>query len=501
MRVSKILASAAMLLLIAAFPDSGARAAAVARDYPLLCVKKAAKPCGWTIAWRTAGTTVDSYGSSLRIVNQGDGVGFLERPLPLGGPTAIQLVRFSALVKPDSVTGKGAGLTVTFLDKGGQMLASHDMGYGDFGMAQGTGDYRRLEIVAAAPVGASQVKPGLILYGPGTALFTQPRMAIRPVGHDCSAFGRSYVNAAIRIMRVHSLVRDNVDFSKLAKEGCAIAGRAMKAEQAYPAIRFLIDQLGDHHSFFFSRDEIAHWKGADKPAAGAPVQDVAMPTAHAVEAFGYVKVPGFHSDDAAAKARFAQAIQDDLAELSAHGARGWIIDLRDNDGGNMFPMLAGLAPLFDQTRLGYLVDGDGKRDAWGIGPDGPAPRDPEYVAVARPVHLNATPIAVLYGPRTGSSGEIVILSFVHNADTRSFGQPSYGLTTGNGIFPLPDGSELRLASTHMADRTGLTYSGPVRPDVIVDSQATSPGRDPVIDAALTWLRSAAGTNPAGTLNH
>lgn len=461
----------------------------------VVCSSQPSKPCGWTIAWRTEGTTLDSSGSTLRISNKGDGVGFLELARHLGRPDGLQIIRYGAIIKPEAVAGKGAGLTLTFLSKSGEMLASHDMGYGDFGMAQGAGPFRRAEIVAAAPIGTDQVKLGLILYGSGTALFKQVTFASRPVGHGCSRFAQSSVQAAVRIMRVHGLAREKVDFRKLAAQGCAIAGQARTPQQIYPAMRFMVDQLGDHHSFFFSREEIAHWKGEDKSPDGSGERP-AMPIVRALGKFGYVKVPGLHSDKRAAKIAFAQAIQDGLRDLSNRDAKGWIVDLRDNDGGNMFPMLAGLAPLFDQSRLGYLVDADGKRDAWGVGPDGPAPNEAEYIPLAHPVRLTRPlPIAVLFGPRTGSSGEIVILSFVGNKLTRSFGQPSFGLTTGNGIFPLSDGSELRLASTHMADRTGRTYSGALKPDVEVDIKS-SDGNDPVLQAASKWLDSLNG--PAQT---
>jgi len=39
---------------------------------------------------------------------------------------------------------------------------------------------------------------------------------------------------------------------------------------------------------------------------------------------------------------------------------GWIIDLRGNSGGNMYPMLAGLSSLLGEGVLGYDVYPDGR---------------------------------------------------------------------------------------------------------------------------------------------
>jgi carboxyl-terminal processing protease len=43
---------------------------------------------------------------------------------------------------------------------------------------------------------------------------------------------------------------------------------------------------------------------------------------------------------------------------------GWIIDLRPNTGGNMWPMLTTLAPLLTGPTLGYFVGAPGRRTPW-----------------------------------------------------------------------------------------------------------------------------------------
>ena len=46
---------------------------------------------------------------------------------------------------------------------------------------------------------------------------------------------------------------------------------------------------------------------------------------------------------------------------------GWIIDLRGNGGGNMYPMLAGLKPFLGDTVLGAFVGPDKTRANWVAG--------------------------------------------------------------------------------------------------------------------------------------
>jgi carboxyl-terminal processing protease len=97
------------------------------------------------------------------------------------------------------------------------------------------------------------------------------------------------------------------------------------------------------------------------------------------------------------------------------------------------------------------------------------------------------PVAVLTSNQTGSSGEIVTISFIGNAKTRSFGQPTWGLTTGNGDFALADGSKIYLASTVMADRNGKLYRSSIKPDEEIGE--TMVKADVVILAvAVDWIR-------------
>lgn len=102
-----------------------------------------------------------------------------------------------------------------------------------------------------------------------------------------------------------------------------------------------------------------------------------------------------------------------------------------------------------------------------------------------PVQL---PIAILTGNQTGSSGEAVVVSFIGNNHTKSFGQPTWGLTTGNGSFELQDGSQIFLASTVMADRNGNLYRGSMSPDVLVTGKSVNEN-DLALDTAIQWIKT------------
>jgi C-terminal processing protease CtpA/Prc len=156
----------------------------------------------------------------------------------------------------------------------------------------------------------------------------------------------------------------------------------------------------------------------------------------------------------------------------------------------MWPMIAGVGPLLGLGTAGHFVDADGRVSDWFI-EDGRVGVD-DFVLVETPLTLElSTPlptVAVLTDGRTASAGEAVAIAFRGRANARSFGSPTWGVSTANSAFPLSDGAVIVLTVATMADRSGTIYGGEVVPDVIVpDGEA--PGVDPALAAATRWLEA------------
>jgi C-terminal processing protease CtpA/Prc len=113
--------------------------------------------------------------------------------------------------------------------------------------------------------------------------------------------------------------------------------------------------------------------------------------------------------------------------------------------------------------------------------------------VRAPYRLSAPqPLAVLIGPQTASSAEVLAVALGSRAGTRSFGAPTRGLSAGNRTFPLADGASLVLTVAATSDAAGRVFTGPLTPDVAVvaaerRADGTGTAGDPVLDAALAWL--------------
>lgn len=131
-----------------------------------------------------------------------------------------------------------------------------------------------------------------------------------------------------------------------------------------------------------------------------------------------------------ARRAFVAHMVDATGQLTPQTRCGWIVDLRQDSGGSMVPMLAGLRPLLGDESLGGFRDADGQVTSFAASNalDRTPPRGPE---------LEHAAVAVLLGPHTASSGEVVAVAFRGRANTRSFGQPTAGGSTGNTGFALP----------------------------------------------------------------
>jgi len=213
---------------------------------------------------------------------------------------------------------------------------------------------------------------------------------------------------------------------------------------------------------------------------------------------GYVALQGLGMINPAETTRFASDLQQRIASIDSErsGTCGWVVDLRRNRGGNMWPMIAGLGPILGEGKVGAFVYPEGTEVPWtykaGVASEGDL-RRVSAIEAAYVLRRGDGAVAVLTGRATGSSGEAVVVAFRGRPHTRSFGGQTAGLSTSNSAFRLSDGAMLLLTTAWFADRLGTTYGGIIEPDAVLDSAGAehsagaSEPPDTVIAAALSWL--------------
>ena len=293
-----------------------------------------------------------------------------------------------------------------------------------------------------------------------------------------STIVKSFLNEVLDIMENNSINRYNIDWSDFRTSVFAETDGAITIEDAYPGIEKALELLADNHSFFVKPD------GTGFSASTIRCNADQIPVSSWPENIGYVKVNSFSGGGNTTEAiAFAQEIQQQIRDQDNDQLRGWIVDLRGNLGGNMWPMLAGIGPVLGEGTAGYFIDPDSNEDSWGFVNGASISNGLFTVTQINDSYNLITPnpkVAVLLNDGIASSGEVIAISFIGRDNTRSFGSGTCGLSTGNSTFPLSNGSTLFLTTVYLADRHKNAYGGVVEPDVVIESED-------IIQIAADWI--------------
>ena len=188
---------------------------------------------------------------------------------------------------------------------------------------------------------------------------------------------------------------------------------------------------------------------------------------------GYVALRGFPLD-AAAQVRSA------MQRLAAGGARAYVFDLRGNGGGYESAAVH-VASLF--IPAGPVVANQGRRS-------------PRSVSQADGDALPAAPLAVLVDGDSASGAELVAGALQDRKRGTLIGARTFGKGVAQQMFPLPDGSAIKLTTMRYYTAGGRFIDGTgLEPDIAVTEPADAvrgqPGHDPQLDRALALLAAGA----------
>lgn len=283
---------------------------------------------------------------------------------------------------------------------------------------------------------------------------------------------RTYLLGALNLLRTHSINRDRADWPRAEAEALRAADGVSTFSGTYPAIQTVIAELGNPHTKLLSPAQ------AKAPVAAT----IEMPSSRVADGIAVLRIPGFVADPEGER-RYAAAGAAALRAVEAQASCGWIVDLRDDVGGNMWPMLTVLAPLLGDGIAGSFAGPGLAPSLWSVREGRAWSGERPGTEEANPVRLSrpAPPVAVLTSRVTASSGEATLIAFRGLGRVATFGGPTAGYATGNEVFDLADGAKLLVASVVDVDRTGRAYGAwPIAPDFAT--------QDPEA-AASEWLRT------------
>jgi carboxyl-terminal processing protease len=307
------------------------------------------------------------------------------------------------------------------------------------------------------------------LYPDGTVVFVQPHSPAAQAG-----------------VRGGDML-ETIDGEPLRPQGCEAP------PAGYPGTWFVDMPLKPEAQFVIRRPGQAHSVivGVAKTSSRYDGEPVAK---HVEERLGYVELPwdgGWADYPTRAQRAIRAADGDQIC--------GWIVDIRRNVGGDFWGYLAAIGPLLGEGDLGGFVFPSGARESWAYrggkvlwaGQE----RGESYVEdpIYRPKRQHP-PIAVLTSRATFAAGELVRVAVQGRPATRSFGEPTGGKPVLQLTASLRDGAFIVVSAARASDRLGKVYNGPIPPDQVVETDWTrfAVAGDPVIEAAVSWLRTQPG---------
>ncbi|NGM66025.1 S41 family peptidase [Sphingobacterium sp. SGR-19] len=209
--------------------------------------------------------------------------------------------------------------------------------------------------------------------------------------------------------------------------------------------------------------------------------------------FGYIRIPG-NNDFAFRKVdSIASDIVTHINKVNSAEIKGWIIDLRFNTGGNMYPILLGLKDFIGDEVVfgGFRNAKDEPSGKWEI-------RDSKMLIdgieltqksqVDRPIS-SSTPLVILTSTYTASAGEMTAISLIGRPYATIIGEPTANYTTAVQGFKINEYAGINLSTDYVVDRNNKVYKSNIVPDieVIGGDDLDNLLRDEKINKALEFL--------------
>lgn len=274
----------------------------------------------------------------------------------------------------------------------------------------------------------------------------------------------SYVRHCVFLLDRDGLYADTPEWKAKKKEILAEAKAISSLDEAHYLVQAAADVAGGKHSFLIP------------PVTDTTSYQEFPPEVQLLEGnILLVKLPA-HTGVKISDSIYVHTVFDFLQEHL--DATGVIVDLRDNTGGNMGPMITAVSPLLPD---GIVLKFKSRKRTTPIGL-----KNLTYTYNIVPDNFgkfpSSTPIAILTNGMTGSSGEATLLCFRGLDNTRTFGSPSAGYASGNVTHTLSDGYRFAITRSCDVARTGEIFcDDPIEPDVATETP---------LEDAIGWIESS-----------
>lgn len=306
---------------------------------------------------------------------------------------------------------------------------------------------------------------------------------------------QTYLDTCLIVLKNNALYANRVNWKEKEAE---VRARVKTKAEAFEALKVVFTSLGDMHAAFYHEDNSFRLENtallerySDSLKAAWKRGPQIAP--RMIDGFAYFVVPYMGAKGQKQIDWYANWLYNEVAKLHKQRPKGWIIDLRLNSGGNIRPMLAGLALFFSEGGVSYYIGQNGEASDEASFKNGDFVIDGQVQATINDkiAQFPAAKVAVLIGPGTASSGEITAAVFSKRSNTVLIGAPTAGLANATNGFVFNDNKTYFLFSTaRIADASKVCFPETIQPNIPILGQESFQElmQDEIVKAAINWLR-------------
>ncbi|MBB3838446.1 hypothetical protein FHS57_002451 [Runella defluvii] len=306
---------------------------------------------------------------------------------------------------------------------------------------------------------------------------------------------QTYLDTCLIVLKNNALYANRVNWKEKEAE---VREKAKTKAETFEALKVVFTSLGDMHAAFYHEDNsfrldntalVERYSDSLKAAWKRGPQIAPR----MIDGFAYFVVPYMGAKGQKQIDWYANWLYNEVVKLHKQHPKGWIIDLRLNSGGNIRPMLAGLAPFFSEGGVSYYIGQNGEASDEASFKNGDFVIDGQVQATINDkiAQFPAAKVAVLIGPGTASSGEITAAVFSKRSNTVLIGAPTAGLANATNGFVFNDNKTYFLFSTaRIADASKVCFPETIQPNIPIHGQESFQElmQDEIVKAAINWLR-------------
>lgn len=248
-----------------------------------------------------------------------------------------------------------------------------------------------------------------------------------------------YGEIAIEIMNKNGYYANSKEWLKFQKEAEGKLKDASSYEETHAVIEEALKVVGGKHSFLMTEQRSKNQE-----------LQYELPSVERNEDVLFITLPPI-SDAITYGKDYASTVLHFLEENQE--ANGAVIDLRNNNGGDMGPMVTAVSP--------FLADGEILSFAYRQYEQPVLLNDMQVQGGGTSIDVDINPfkidipIAVLVNGNTASSAEAVYMALMGNEKMKSFGEPTAGYASANAPYELYDGSKMQLTVAYNQTKDGL----------------------------------------------